>query len=109
MPIIKLKEEKKGNINICEKILLRKGDLITPIGVFRAAMANKGALEREHFNYLVKENYFLEKDKELPEEISLKITQAWCRSQKFFEDLNIIKVFGDKKIIIKDPKDCFSI
>lgn len=106
MPFFKQNEE---DINLCEKALLRKGDIVTPIGVFRAAMANEGILEKQHFNYLVKINYFLEKDKELPEEISSKITQVWSGAKKFFEDLNIIEEFGENKIIIKDPKECFLI
>lgn len=100
---------KEEEISNCEKILLRKGNIITPVGVFRAAMANSGVLERAHFNHLVKINYFLEKEKDLPKEISLKVKIAWGSSKKFFEDLNIIEVFGEDKIIIKNPKECFSI
>ncbi len=106
LDIIKRKED---DINLCEKYLLRKGDLITPIGVFRAAMANEGILEKKHFNYLVKLNNFLEKDKELPKEISLKVDQVWLRVKKFLDDLNIIEEFGENKIIIKDPEECFLI
>ncbi len=106
MPIFRVEED---NINVCERFLLRKGDINTPIGVFRAAMANKGILEKEHFINLVKINYFLEKDKELPMEISSKITNVWHKAEKFFEDLNIIEEFGEDKIIIKEPKECFLI
>jgi len=109
MPIFKVKAEKEGNINVYERFLLRKGDLITPIGVYRAAMANEGILEKDHFIYLVKINYFLEKDKELPMAISSKISNVWYKAEKFFEDLNIIEEFGEDKIIIKDPKECFLI
>lgn len=106
---IEIKEQEKCVINTSEKYLLRKGDIITPIGIFRATMANSGILEREHFNFLVKRNYFLEKESELPEHISQKITHVWSNLKNFLEDLDIIEEFGEKKIKIRDPKECFSI
>jgi len=106
---IEIKEQDKWVINTSERDLLRKGDIITPIGIFRAMMANGGVLEREHFNFLVKKNYFFEKENELPEQVSQKITQTWSNLKKFLEDLDIIEEFGEKKIKIRDLKDCFSI
>lgn len=109
MRTIKLNEKNENSINICEKYLLRKGDIITPIGVFRAAMANNGILEKDHFNHLVRINYFLEDDQELPQEISSKIFHVWLKSRKFFEELDIIEEFGENKIIIRHPEECFLI
>ena len=39
-------------------------------------LTNNGILKREYFNEIVKNNNFLEKDDDLPEDISLKIDQC---------------------------------
>ena len=108
MQNFKLKETESG-LNLCEESLLRKGEIITPIGVFRAVMANNGILEREHFNFLVKKNNFLEVDDELSKDILLKIKQVWQRTRDFLKDLNILEEFKEEKIRIKNPKDFFFI
>ena len=108
MKDFKLKETGSG-LTLCEESLLRKGEIITPIGVFRAAMANKGTLERDHFNFLVKKNNFLEINEELPMDILLKIKHVWQRTSAFLKDLEILVEFKEERIRIKNPKDCLFI
>ena len=56
-----------------ERKMLRQGDLLNPIGVFRAALINKGFLKKKHFINLIKKNYLYDNQTELPEYMITKI------------------------------------
>lgn len=72
-------------------------------------MANNGILDKTHFINLVKKNYFLKLEDELPTDLLSKVLQVWSESEKFLRDLKIVKEFGEEKIVITEPNKCFSI
>ena len=92
-----------------EDILIRFGDLVNPIGIFRCAMIYGGKLDRKQYYYIIKKNYLIDVDKELPFYLLNRIEQVWKDSEHFFKGIGILVSFNKDIIQIQDPMDDFYI
>jgi hypothetical protein len=96
-------QEINHSLNDSERCLLRLGDILNTIGLFRAIMINNGNLDKKSYIKLVCNNYHIQSSDIIPVHISNKIDDVWDNSKIFFEDLNIIKKFNKDSIEISDP------
>ena len=92
-----------------EKTLLRMGNLVNVVGVFRALSVNNYVLSRERFEWLVKKNYFLSEEEVLPDTLQNEVLLAWKRTKTFLEDLGVLLSFSEEEITCNEPRACFQI
>jgi len=97
----------KEEITKEEIFMLRQGDLLNPVGVFRAVLINKCILTKKHFTFLIRKNYLYDKNVELTDKMLKEIDRVWNLTKPLFNDMDLIIKFDDEKIHITHPMDKF--
>ncbi len=88
-----------------EKIVLRKGNIAIPVGIWRALHASDNLeLTREHFEELVMANYMVD---ELSDILDQEVTKAWEKIKLLLEDFNMLVYYSHKRIKIKKREFIF--
>lgn len=87
-----------------EERIIRSGNMLHGVGVWRALLANDGTLTKERFVFLIKKNYFLNVNHPLSIHMMNRVNKAWDKSKYLIRDLRLIIEHNDKIIRIEDPK-----
>lgn len=90
----------KNQLSKLENVLMRKGNVLTRIGLYRSIAINNYTLSKKRFHLLVKKNYMIE---ELDDNFLKEIDKIWDDSITMFKKWGVLISGTSDNIEIKDP------
>lgn len=89
-------------------LLLRKGDLLNPLGVLRTARTFDNTLNKNDFEIVIQRNYFGDRQTPIPSYLQRRIDETWNESISILKRMNILKHSSADQIMLKHPTEIFA-
>ena len=86
-------------------LLMRRGDLLNPLGLLRSARVYDDTLRREDYERIIARNYHEDENRPLSDAYKKRVLAVWVETIPIFEGLGIVKESSNDVIVLKKASE----